>query len=381
MEKPMENPFKYGGIVRGPYFAGRNEEVKELTREMINANRVFLISPRRMGKTCLIHHLMDKLKTQGIAVAFVDLNALPDLRSFAETVTRRMNQALETNTEKLIQIFSGLRKLRPKLTIGKDGNIEAGVEVVAEDKEAIPALLEGLHQAEVLAAKKKKRLVTIIDEFSDLVKYNGQTLEKALRSEIQTHQHIDYLFAGSEQSVMLSLIQDKTRAFYKMGRIMELGPIARKEYRLFISNWFKKAGFCIDRERLDQIFDIGHDVPLYIQRLCHNLWEEMRDGYTISKDLIEQIPAKIVRQDSPHYEVLWIGTSQGQRILLQALAKEPGAKPFSKAFQFRYGIGPSSSIKASFDSLIKKGILYRSLQGDYQFSDIFMAYWINSLMG
>jgi len=376
----MENPFKYGGIVRGPYFAGRKEEVRELTREMINTNRVFLVSPRRMGKTCLLHHLMDKLKTQGIAVAFVDLNALPDRRSFAETITKRMNQALETNKEKLIQIFSSLRKLRPKLTIGKDGNIEAGVEVVSEDKEAIPALLEGLHQAEVLAAEKKKKLVTIIDEFSDLVKYNGQTLEKALRSEIQTHQHIGYIFAGSEQSVMLSLIQDKTRAFYKMGRIMELGSIARKEYRKFISNWFTKAGFSIDRERLDQIFDIGHDVPLYIQRLCHNLWEEMRDGYTISKDLIERIPTKIARQDSPHYEVLWIGTSQGQRIILKALAKEPGAKPFSKEFQFKYGIGPSSSIKASFDSLIKKGILYRSLKGDYQFSDFFMTHWINSLM-
>lgn len=376
----MENPFKYGGIVRGPYFAGREEEVKELAREMINANRVFLVSPRRMGKTCLLYHLMDKLKTQEIAVAFVDLNALPDRRSFAETVTKRMNQALETNKERLIQILSGLRKLRPKLTVGKDGNIEAGVELVAGDKEAIPALLEGLHQAELLAAQKKKKLVTIIDEFSDIIKYNGLILEKALRSEIQTHQHIGYIFAGSEQSVMLSLIQDKTRAFYKMGRVMALGPIDREAYSLFITNWFTKAGFRIDRERIEQIFDIAHDIPLYIQRICHNLWEEMRDGRTLSKNLIEQVPNKIVRQDSPHYEVLWLGTSQGQRIILKALAKEPDAKPFSKDFQIKYGIGPSSSIKASFDSLIKKGILYRSLTGDYQFSDIFMRHWINSLM-
>jgi hypothetical protein len=78
--------------------------------------------------------------------------------------------------------------------------------------------------------------------------------------------------------------------------------------------------------------------------------------------------------------VLWLGTSQGQKILLKSLAKEPDAKPFSKEFQIKYGIGPSSSIKASFDSLVKKGILYRSLKGDYQFSDFFMMHWINSLM-
>jgi len=46
----MENPFKYGGVVRGPYFADRRGEIKELKREMENLSRVFLVSPRRFGK-------------------------------------------------------------------------------------------------------------------------------------------------------------------------------------------------------------------------------------------------------------------------------------------------------------------------------------------
>jgi hypothetical protein len=29
----MKNPFQYGGIVSGPYFADRSAEIKELTRE------------------------------------------------------------------------------------------------------------------------------------------------------------------------------------------------------------------------------------------------------------------------------------------------------------------------------------------------------------
>jgi hypothetical protein len=36
----MENPFKYGGVVRGPYFADRRSEIKELKREMVNPNHV-----------------------------------------------------------------------------------------------------------------------------------------------------------------------------------------------------------------------------------------------------------------------------------------------------------------------------------------------------
>ena len=56
----MQNPFKYGGIVSGPYFADRTEEIKELQREMENYSRVFLVS-RRFGKTCLLHNLMQAL--------------------------------------------------------------------------------------------------------------------------------------------------------------------------------------------------------------------------------------------------------------------------------------------------------------------------------
>jgi len=46
----MENPFKFGGIVKGPYFADRQTEIEELRREMLNDGRVFLVSPRRFRK-------------------------------------------------------------------------------------------------------------------------------------------------------------------------------------------------------------------------------------------------------------------------------------------------------------------------------------------
>jgi AAA+ ATPase superfamily predicted ATPase len=50
----MENPFKHGGAVRRPYFADRKSELKELKREVLNQNHVFLVSPRRYGKTWLL---------------------------------------------------------------------------------------------------------------------------------------------------------------------------------------------------------------------------------------------------------------------------------------------------------------------------------------
>ncbi len=375
----MKNPFQYGGIVSGPYFADRTDEIKELTREMENNNRVFLVSPRRYGKTCLLHHLIQRLEKDGMACAYLDLNAFPDLRSFAGAMTSTTTKALESNTDRLLKIFSGFHKLRPKLSIDQDGNLSAGLELAVGEKDALAALIEGMAHAQFLAAKKSKKLVVILDEFSDIDKYNGGIVEKALRSEIQKQDHIGYIFSGSEESVMLAMIQDSKRAFYKLGRIMQLGPIKRQDYSRFILGWLKKGDYQATRQDIARILDIGQDVPYNVQRLCHTLWEAALDTKVIDSALIEKLPTIIAKQDSAHYEMLWQTATQIQKILLIALADDPQALPFSKDFQLSHGIGPSSTIKASLVSLLKKGILYRTIEGRYLFVDRFMPYWIASI--
>jgi hypothetical protein len=376
----VENPFKYGSVVRGPYFADRRSEMGELKREMLNLNRVFLVSPRRFGKTCLLLNLMKILEREAIACVYIDLNAFPDIKSFATALTSFSTKTLETNRDKLLGMFAGFQKLRPKVSVEPDGNISAGLELAVAEKDALSALLEGMQHAEKLAAKKKKKLVVIIDEFSDLDKFNGLTIEKALRSEIQKQTHIGYIFSGSEQSTMLAMTRDRTRAFYKLGRIMELGPIARKTYAGFIQKWLNKGGYAVNKNDLMRIFEIGQDVPYNIQRMCNVMWDSAMETKAIQSALIEKLPVIVARQDSPHYEILWRSASQSQKILLIALSKDQTAKPFSKEFQLTHGIGPSSSIKASLDSLLKKGILYKTLQGGYHFTDGFMPYWIDDIM-
>ena len=159
----------------------------------------------------------------------------------------------------------------------------------------------------------------------------------------------------------------------------EPGPIDRRSYADFIYSWLQKGTYRVERRDLEKIFELGKDVPHNIQRLCYNLWELARESHEITPHLIEKLPGVIAQQDSPHFEVLWQAASQQQRTLLMALSREPDAKPFSRKFQLTYGIGPSSSIKTSLDSLTKKGLLFKTLKGAYRFSDTFMPYWISDL--
>lgn len=52
----IENPFITYGYESAAYFCDRKSETKELTTLLTNGNHTALISPRRMGKTGLIHH-------------------------------------------------------------------------------------------------------------------------------------------------------------------------------------------------------------------------------------------------------------------------------------------------------------------------------------
>ncbi len=375
----MDNPFRYAGVVTGTYFADRKREIAELSTEMKNTGKVFLVSPRRYGKTCLIFNLKEKLTSEGLSFAYLDLNAYPDLASFSVAITEKICRILESSTEKLTKLVSVLRYLRPRVEVSPDGALTAGVELNVPGKDALAALLEGLHYSEQLAKKKNRKIVVAIDEFSELEKYDGQTLEKAIRSEIQTHTHIGYIFSGSAQSVMLAMVRDPKRAFYRMGRTMQLGPIERAQYREFICSWLKKGGYDYGDTNFDLLFDAAEDVPYNVQRMCNLLWEMGRDSKKITDKLLKELPSIVARQDSAHFELIWQTVSRAQRVLLIALAKEPDAKPFSRQFQLDHGIGPSSSIKASLDSLVKKGILYRALSGKYKFSDTFMRHWILSL--
>jgi hypothetical protein len=70
--------------------------------------------------------------------------------------------------------------------------------------------------------------------------------------------------------------------------------------------------------------------------------------------------------------MLWQTITTIQKILLIALTQDPDTPPFSKEFQLRHRIGPSSSINASLTSLMKKGILSKTGRGSqYQFVDLF----------
>ena len=69
----MPNPFRFGTVVAGEDFANRVKELDELTRRLKETVRIFLVAPRRYGKTSLIKNALEVLEKEGMATVYVDL--------------------------------------------------------------------------------------------------------------------------------------------------------------------------------------------------------------------------------------------------------------------------------------------------------------------
>ena len=61
-----DNPFVYGEIVSAAAFADREEERERLGRDLASGQKVFLISPRRYGKSSLVRDVLRGLARQKI---------------------------------------------------------------------------------------------------------------------------------------------------------------------------------------------------------------------------------------------------------------------------------------------------------------------------
>lgn len=372
----MKNPFIYGGVVFGRHFADRQSELSELTAEMRNAGKVFLISPRRIGKTCLLKNLQRNLEKEGFLTAYVDLYRAPTLRHFTELYAKAVVEVVEGKIEKMVKAIPRLLPgLRPKLEPNPDGTISFSVEYVAREKEVFQVLTEVLEYPEKASAKKRKPFVIIIDEFSDITKYNGTDVEKAIRAVVQTHQQVGYIYSGSKRSVIRDMVRDKKRAFYRMGATMELRPIPRDLFRAFIEKWFNRGEYKSDEGVVDLVLERGRNVPYNIQRIAHNIWEEARDSKKIGTALVDKAVQTIIRQESMHYEALWDGITQKQREALIALASDDPTSLFSREFLEKWRLGVSS-LQSSLKALEKRGVLEKGEQGKYRFDDEFFRLWI-----
>jgi hypothetical protein len=290
--------------------------------------------------------------------------------------SRQIALAVETKLERAIRFIKEvLPGLRPKVTMDAEGNPSIGIDYVSSKQETLRFLDEVYDLPQKLALKKKKNFVIVFDEFQEITNFDGESIEKSMRASFQHQRNVAYLFAGSKKHILNDMLYNKSRAFYKIGKVMNLNKIERVEFRKFLEGKFKDTGFVLEKGVVDKALDLAEDYPYNSQFLCHKLWDMNLDKKKIRIYDVGITLGKILSEETPFYLSLWDSLTLHQRNVLRAIANFGGEKIFSQGFIVASDTGPGSTLQTSIALLIKKEIIEKN-NGVYEITDVFFKEWI-----
>lgn len=222
---------------------------------------------------------------------------------------------------------------------------------------------------------RKGLTLIMIDEFQEIVRFGGEQLEKYLRSVIQGQKNVGYVFSGSKKSMLTDMVSKKSRAFYHSGPVMYLDKIAPEEWARYIKKKFNSSKIAVDDVFVRSIIDKAQNIPYYVQRLSHKIWELATRAGRVNEKTIENAVDLIVDESRHVYIALWDLLPSTQQRLLEGIARGAIENPFSQEFIMRHQMNSRSTVITSLELLEKKDILEKSGK-KYIFSDIWFSEWI-----
>lgn len=363
------NPFKFGQVVGGGDFCPRPVLTKTLSSCVKSGQNVLLQGERRMGKTSLIAETVRKERS--LRLLHVDLM---EVKSVEGVIQRFANAILtfEQSSGALTKTLSALAGLRPALSTDPvTGSLSIKLDTsVARVPDSITGMLSVIKQM-----AQRKKLVVFIDEFQDLLHLPDHAeLLAIMRSRIQFHGDIPYVYAGSIRNRMQQIFYDIDSPFYKSALPLEVGSLDDKCFSTFLLKKFSNGGRDVSAEVIQQIFGMTGRAAGDVQALCAALWDQSSSGDELDLSALPGALEHIFAQESKGYEMALVQLTGSQIKCLAALARVGGNAPYSMEFMQTAGIGAASSVTRALNRLESMRIIYRWTDG-YVFSNPFFRHW------
>jgi uncharacterized protein len=374
------NPFVYGEVVTSAAFADREEERDRLTRDLGEGQKVFLISPRRYGKSSLIRDVMKRLAARRILTVEVTVAASSSYVGFLEAYARAL-LAADTPVNAFRRWAAELlAAVHPQLRFDPRPDGDARVSIsfpavrsardtarLADEIFALPARI---------ADARGQRVAIALDEFQAITAFDDANVEQALRAAVQQQRSVGYVFAGSEPSLMERMITAR-RPFYKAGPVVRLGKIDERTFAVFIDAKFARSGIRPEDGLGAAIVELAENVPYDVQRLAHETWDDVKavGRKTATLDDLHRTLGRLLDEQHTIFEEAWQRLTLGQRAVLRAIVLESGRELLSARVRDRHRLSAASSVQAALAALVRQDIVMKD-QGRYFVNDSLYREWM-----
>lgn len=368
--KPETNPFEYGREMEPEELADRVDLVAKVRDAMLLGRKLFLIGPRRFGKTSIIRSAEVQATAQKAIVLRYDASAFPTIQDLAARLgadaATRFVGPMSGAADRVIKTASEMfGRLQPTVTIGPDGSTSLTIGAGpprGPSTGGVPLLADILDGIELGAKKLRRPVAIVLDEFQDVVERGGVEVESQIRAAVQRHKHVGYVFAGSKTRLMVDMTS-AGRPFYNIGDREFVGPVPRPDFVLTLAAGFKGGGISVGEGALDAIMDLAEDVPYTVQLLARACWDTCRASVSVGStpesltpELVAGVHARVVREQDPYFSSAWSALSPAQRTGLVALVRNGGVGLASSAVARQYHTSVST-LQSAMDALKARGII------------------------
>ncbi len=362
------NPFKFGSIVDGVHFYNREEELLRIKNTLSSGNNITLYAPRRYGKSSLVAKVLNELKKEGFTTVHFDFMTVYSQETFVENYSRDILKSQTVNLQSVVRKFSEVVKgIKPSISFDQNGVAELLLNF-NEDIDKKDTLLNVINLPEVLASEKNKFSVAF-DEFQEIEKLNGENFERLLRSQIQKHNNVSYVFLGSKTHLLKDMFNNKNRAFYNSAAIMSLNKIEKEKSVKYIKTAFFEHNIQISDEIAYYLIDKVDNIPYYIQFLSYEIWQNaiINKLDIITQEIVDWALETVIKLKDDYYWELTDKQSIHRKKLLFAISKD-AVEFYSDKTSKKYNLGAASTTQKSIEVLVNEGILEKT-KSKLEFSD------------
>ena len=369
------NPFILSPIIPDAYFCDREKETEDLLRQVINGSNILLMSPRRMGKSGLIHHVFDRPEIKKTYYTFyIDIYETSSLEEFVQKLGQEIAGKLSRRGfGPLSGFLRALGSLKGVFSIDPSSGMPSfsvGIGEITRPDVTLDEIISYLEKAD-------KPCIVAIDEFQKIADYEQKNVEAVLRSRIQLLSNTTFIFSGSERSILAQMFGSASRPFYQSTSPMSLGPIERQVYTDFAVRLFTEAGKKLDREAVIDLYDLVQGYTYYLQRSLNTVFSLLPKDMTGDRSFIFERIDELLTANTDTYQNLLSALTPNQRALLSAVAREGNATNItSTEFIARHGLGAVSSVQSAARSLLKRQLLTKDPQKRYFLDDKFLELWL-----
>lgn len=351
------NPFKFGTIVQGEFFTDRVQELEQVKHLLDSENHLVLISPRRFGKSSLITKALQQIGRPYMTIDFMKVLSVEDLAAQILKGVFRLYKM-----EKLKHLLAQFR-VAPNISYNPMTN-SWDISFMPLMNNASVALEDSMDLLQKVTTSKN-RLIIVFDEFQEVDEISA-TLAKQLRAIIQHQEKMNYVFMGSQESMMNEIFEKKKSPFYHFGQRMNLKKIPYGDFFSYIVSRLPEMKQQEKEKIADAILQFTNVHPYYSQQLAAATYNVITYNRSAVGEAVSQAIKQQVEEHDLDYERLWVGMKRTDRKILTMLARK--GNPLTDRSI------PTSTAFSSVKRLVKQGYVIKTVS--YELEDPFFGEWI-----